>query len=297
MRSGIGPNDPCPCGLTNKMAKHCHLGGDNEFVVPERAQTRPPGQRTGYAHPKCYARQLSDCSNEISGEHFMSEGVLQLLAGSTPGVEVRGASFQRGNPHPLLTRPASLKAKVLCTRHNSALSPLDDLAKILFRFLLDVEELAPQTPRALLVRGPDIERWMLKALCGALASKVADAKLSLAARHTFPNRRLLDVLFGDDEFLTPHGLYLDRHQSVFQVGPHASLRISSTETDVHALRVGVLGIGFVLSTGASSEPRLTPDQYVYRPGDVALVRDHNASTVYMGWDQPGVRYFRQVNAA
>ena len=34
---------------------------------------------TGYSNPKCYARILGNCSEKLTGEHFISRSVLKIL--------------------------------------------------------------------------------------------------------------------------------------------------------------------------------------------------------------------------
>jgi hypothetical protein len=73
-----------------------------------------------------------DCSQTISGEHFISETVLSIL--NPRALRISGAAFiPKGETKDLpLT---ALRANVLCTRHNSAWSPLDTMAGEFFRAL------------------------------------------------------------------------------------------------------------------------------------------------------------------
>lgn len=72
-----------------------------------------------FSHPQCYARALCDCSAKLSREHYVSNSVLKLL-----GVEhiISHASWlspeQCSRPLPV----SALSSKVLCDRHNQALS-------------------------------------------------------------------------------------------------------------------------------------------------------------------------------
>src|SRR5947209_1272470 len=89
----------------------------------------------GLQHPECYARTLRTCSPEISGEHYVSKNVLELIENcggqKSKSVRVTGLSFQR--PGALLQFGiASLVGNILCKAHNSELSPLDDAGKAMF---------------------------------------------------------------------------------------------------------------------------------------------------------------------
>jgi hypothetical protein len=70
---------------------------------------------------KCYARSIGNCSNQLSKEHYISKGVLELIGCK---IEVSGFSWLKGKKNQL-TIP-SLTSKILCTQHNSELSILDD---------------------------------------------------------------------------------------------------------------------------------------------------------------------------
>ena len=71
---------------------------------------------------------------------------------------------------------ASLTSKILCDRHNSALSPLDAEAGKLFVALAEIDATLadaapPAPPRDYLISGADLERWLLKVLLGICHAK------------------------------------------------------------------------------------------------------------------------------
>ena len=68
---------------------------------------------------KCWAVSLGDCSDKISGEHILTAG---MFPGDT--VHVRGLSWCPDKPKEIGL--ASLVKNVLCTAHNSRLSPVDE---------------------------------------------------------------------------------------------------------------------------------------------------------------------------
>ena len=146
--------DPCTCGSGKPPVDCCFADLD----------TRPPGDKTGFSHPDCYARDLADCSKEVSREHFISKSVLEMLG--TDPLRIRGAHWLPSGKDQTIS-PTAMTAKVLCTRHNNALSPLDTLAAKFIRF---VRGEAPFTE--LIIQGYELERWILKTLCGFLAQGV-----------------------------------------------------------------------------------------------------------------------------
>lgn len=69
----------------------------------------------------------------------------------------------------------ALKAKVLCRKHNTALSPLDSAAGSFFRTIYTctrggIQGVIPLDDLCFEFDGRVLERWLLKVLCGVLAS-------------------------------------------------------------------------------------------------------------------------------
>lgn len=121
---------------------------------------------------KCYANILENCDSKISREHYIGQGIFDLMSG--PSLTVSGFPWQKRDATQQL-RKSNLTAKVLCRKHNSELSPIDSSAQ---RFLetiyrctrggiqgiVDVSQLGFDFD------GRDLERWLLKVACGAIAS-------------------------------------------------------------------------------------------------------------------------------
>jgi hypothetical protein len=68
---------------------------------------------------KCWAASLGDCSDKMSGEHIVSAGI---FPGNT--VNIKGLSWRLDAPKQIGL--ANLVKNVLCTEHNSRLSPVDE---------------------------------------------------------------------------------------------------------------------------------------------------------------------------
>jgi hypothetical protein len=171
MRVLLDPDrDHCPCG-SGEIVSRCCLRADGTLVPP--AGPTPVPADTGYRHPGCYAAQLGGCSQKISREHVISRGVRELVSGGT-GVNIGGLAWMSEQERRVL--PASaLASNVLCRNHNSALAALDALAGRLVSTMAaiarDMAALRRRRPPALyLFNGHDIERWMLKCLCGLVVS-------------------------------------------------------------------------------------------------------------------------------
>src|SRR5579863_2985552 len=175
--------DPCPCG-GNKPVQECCLDADGNLRV-KVPSLLPPGPHTGYAHPKCYLAHTSDCDHTISGEHYVSKSILEVIG---EDLEVGGLPWEpRGTT--VKYRIESLVSNILCARHNSALSPLDSLAAKVFKTIKSVcddlnhKHFSRKTTWHL-VSGEALELWSLKTLCGLFFSKVA-AKGGKSLKRTY----------------------------------------------------------------------------------------------------------------
>src|SRR5438105_4635401 len=116
---------------------------------------------------KCFLAGHGTCGGKISGEHYISETVLQAI-GSNGSVHIGGMPWQPDQTlHRLGIR--SLVSNILCEVHNAGLSALDAAAGEFFR-AVDAADKHPTTlPKNTAVDGLLIERWFLKVLCGLAA--------------------------------------------------------------------------------------------------------------------------------
>lgn len=156
------------------------------------SRTRPPGADTGYSHERCYARDLHDCCTSISREHYISESILEDHGGVFHVTRKR-----LGWEDKQLTANA-LASNMLCRRHNSALSPLDEAGRTLVRCLRFAQERAANGGGRDVLNGIDVERWMLKVLCGYTVLDGDPVPLAWQR-----------LLFGYDEIRLPSGLHVN----------------------------------------------------------------------------------------
>lgn len=118
-----------------------------------------------YKHPKCYANTRGGCSTKISGEHYVSLGLIKLYESNDPDFTIQHKSG-KGHGHPVT--PKNFKANILCQAHNTALSPADDAALAFATFLrrnaLQYEAGAGEWGEAeeVTISGDDMQRWVLK---------------------------------------------------------------------------------------------------------------------------------------
>jgi hypothetical protein len=123
---------------------------------------------------ECFARTLGDCDGAVEDEHFIPR-VLQEMVGP---VAVKGLAWQRGTRSTL--QPGSYAhTRIICERHHDQLDGLDGNAASYFRNLMLIanpDHVASGVPGrrediSPLIDGPGFERWFLKTICGAIASK------------------------------------------------------------------------------------------------------------------------------
>jgi len=196
------PDDgPCPCA-SGKTVADCRC--KNRRFVPPPVDTTPPGIITGIRVPKCYAQVTSDCRPPLSRDHAIANAIWE--------------DFQRT----LITRilsdgstrcvpPSAAGRKVLCRRHNSALSPLDDVGRRFVRALLyQIQHRSENSPHHthILFNGFDIERWMLKVLC-TMAHGERESRVHASTTWRVP-RSWSKVLFEGRPFPRGAGLYTPR---------------------------------------------------------------------------------------
>jgi hypothetical protein len=167
--------DNCPCLSGKTIATCCGMSGR---LFRMQASTKPVGPMTSYSHSKCYAKATRDCSDKISGEHYFSRNILEVMS---PLGTSEGFTWLNGKTAAIpMDR---LKANILCTRHNAALSRLDARAGQFYRELVAVDEIlrsGKQESRVGLFNGHDLELWLLKVLCGMMAAGIADHSVRYA---------------------------------------------------------------------------------------------------------------------
>jgi hypothetical protein len=224
--------------------------------------TKPPQPRTGYAHPGCYARVLEDCDQKLSREHFISKKLLDRL---TP-LTVEGASWAIER-RPITSK--ALAAKVLCTRHNNALSGLDDKITDFYDAMMlwhRGERVGDCT-----FEGEDLERWAIKAMLGFMTSGNARGPGGGQMIARSVPEGYVRVLFGDEELREGCGLYLiDQWIPPGRPPAGVSLTIVTAEggndRDVAGIAASIANIPFVVTVAAA-----TRTLQGYRPREIQLV--------------------------
>lgn len=281
-------NEPCPCERGKTVAK-CGCLRSGGHWRPPAADTRLPRPATGIFNPRCYFAALGNCTSKLSREHFVSKGILKLFH-SQGGLKVSGLPWQDSKGTRL--SPDALASKILCVRHNSSLSALDDAALRLYRRLSKIPEFLTSVNHGhslvFLFNGHDIERWILKMLCGVVVSGNSSAHGQPILGWS-PPTLWLNILDGTTHFPPDWGLYLkskinDSFASTDSIS-FAPLLASSGEI-VGAVAT-LNGFEFTLALGEVGDRRGTVlDSTVYRPGELVFTGGRNNVMLLLGWELP-----------
>jgi hypothetical protein len=195
----LSPAELCPCGSRSVIASCC-LDPSDGSLRKKVPSLEPSGSVTNFAHPGCYLRATDNCSYDISREHYISANVLEQIAASEKAVQISGLPFLAEGETKALP-VGSLTAKILCQRHNSALSPLDQEAGRFFQMLTEAMmrttgKGSGSSRRDLwLASGTAVELWMLKVACGLYFSRLGSSQQNrVGDTHSIDMKKVIDAL-------------------------------------------------------------------------------------------------------
>lgn len=245
------------------------------------------------AHPKCYARELNNCSSDISREHYISAGVLKHFEHDGK-VMSSGFKFGGGGYGNLLP-PGTMKAKILCRSHNSELSPLDTMAIGFFKAMSLLALDFPTAAERAEFSGHDLERWLLKCLLGMHATGHMCQELADGSVPPNPtvDPRVVTLLFTENAWPENWGLYLTGGELAgdgdFIVLPwiEDGILVGSKFKIFHQqffLMVGdpVELFGGTRAAGQAGTP-LASGQMIHRPGAINFHRDGETRSLRFRW--------------
>lgn len=249
------------------------------------ASLRPPAPATGFSHTGCYLHTSNDCSAKLSREHYISKA---LMKGE--GLKVRGMPWWPGEARPVSAD--ALTAKILCQRHNAALSPLDAEAE---RAFLALEKAIGHASRKSLSRrtahylisGEALELWAMKTMAGLAVSgidfmlgehRVRDYLVPMdAIISTLTSRRPVSRV------MMSIPAQLDRHEPALgrravSIGP----MLDPDDKRVKGLLVRMHGL--TLDFGFDFEPE---DGAMVRPDIIDFHGPRRSARAYVGWSKRG----------
>ena len=234
----------CPCESGWVIASCCFDPSDG--ALRKKVQSiQPPAPQTNFAHTGCYLRETNNCSTDISREHYISASVLEQLAVTDKTILLSGVPFlAHGETKALPVQ--SLTAKILCQRHNSALSPLDQEAgqffKMLTRAMMSKAKGQGTIKKQLwLASGTALELWMLKVTCGLYFSRLAASNHdSISDTHSIDMRKVIDAFEGKWEHRA--GLYFNGDVgTVLTTAFHVQAASLTDAAKLGGFRISMLG--------------------------------------------------------
>jgi len=198
---------------------------------------------TLYKHPRCYANGDGNCSPIISKEHFISASLLRRLE-LNKTIKVAGLSWQRPETFDLISI-ASFGSNILCDRHNSNLSRLDNSILQFVNTLHAIDK--KQFRKDVSFSGSDIERWMLKCVVGLAFSGNAKGRVE---------QSWIDVLFRRANWPDRAGLYFATNSAnpTFHTDSFLVETLSGQDGVIRGARIFLQGFPFSILLGKPSMP-------------------------------------------
>ncbi|WP_182868865.1 hypothetical protein [Bradyrhizobium diazoefficiens] len=230
-------------------------------------------------------RELHNCEGSISGEHLISETVIEVLRGEGD-FTVSGLAWQEAGEEKRLA-PGNLTANCLCRRHNSALSPLDSAAGLFFSGLREcMEEKIAPTPY--LFSGHDIERWLLKTLKAmAVSRNLARGRIRLPGSFQ-RDIDVIELLDDPSAWSSATGIYFIMPAGArFVNNPRFRLQpwFGDAQEEIVGLWASFVGLEFVVMIAApnvSSSPDLK--RWLYRPGSIEMSIGNSRRQIELSWE-------------
>jgi hypothetical protein len=227
-----------------------------------------------------------DCSKQISREHYISRSVLKKL-GQILGLT--GAHWQKKGKT-LETSVGNLTAKILCKRHNEALSQLDSEASIFFGALADALKDIPRKtlsrkPIFHLASGEALELWMLKVACGHYFGIASHDGMRLDKSYTIDLSKIEKAFFGRN--WDPRcGLYFkgakgDHITAANRIGVCALL--DKHRKQMTGVRTSLLGLELDLLFEAENTNPGPWTGFVKRPTELVWHRGRRRHSIILTW--------------
>ncbi|MFO0806590.1 MAG: hypothetical protein U0791_26085 [Gemmataceae bacterium] len=267
--------------LTSGIKSFVNFCANSNNVTVIRDCMTPPAA----SNPNCYAQHLCDCRGPVNGEHVVSRSLLEAIWQGEKGGRVHGLTFLRAAPdNPALMGIKALTAKILCTGHNSDLSPFDTEITKLFnakeRQLLGEIDGDPVGTNSY-VSGDFIERWMLKTLCNGVFSGNFPVPFVNSFEGQLPPDECVRTIWRSAPLPTRHGVYVSHdslpvnHENVFK------LAVVGDPSGIVGLRMWMLGSLFTLVLTDDHAPFPELVTATYRPRKI--VTRHSRNAVVFSW--------------
>ncbi|MCP5082324.1 MAG: SEC-C domain-containing protein [Alphaproteobacteria bacterium] len=293
------PDDPCPCLRGRKFRDCCYR--PNALPIWDVGNLIPPGPVTGLSNERCFMKSAADCSAELSREHYISRSIIsqldEMLVEGAPWMEEGEAKVYGKN---------ALTARVLCTRHNNALSPLDYAAGQAFRQFHEAMDYVKKNslarrPKHFLVSGDGLEFWGIKTLAAMFVGKIASSNgEAMIKDHELDLDAVSRSLSGESP-KPPLGMYFfpGRPEQIFN---DINIQSLSAKDDnvMCGLRTRWRGVNldFIADSAGMDLTSYSEQDAAYRPLILDLVGPKRSSRIIFSWADPvltGPRISMQIN--
>ncbi|MDM3973781.1 hypothetical protein QRB36_06340 [Mycobacterium marseillense] len=247
-----------------------------------------------YRHNKCYANTRGGCSTKISGEHFVSECLIELYSFDDPDTKIK---HDNGFGVQNFVSPKQFKTNILCEKHNNDLHVADDAAlqfatfirTIALRFLNGAGEWGGH--EEITISGDDFQNWVLKLILNHAVGKAFNGN-----KAKFP-REAVDLLLARAMWPRNWGLCVAGDLSHDELRYRPFDRVEDSTTDWWSVQpllhrdgwvgggiVNLNGIGFGLTVFDPS--RDNPDAFDNNPQNP--LRGSIQRPGFMAWELDGV---------
>lgn len=195
---------------------------------------------------KCWANGYSTCSNKLSKEHLVSGSIFEQQ-----NIYVSGFPWCKDELK--MVSVASITSKILCTKHNNALSEIDKEginAVRVFEMLIP-ERMKSTNKRPLndVIDGYNFERWLLKTAVNL--SVESNFHIGVGMNDSIPglpSPYILAVIFGELKLSHCMGLYVLENSIPLKFQP-GSITVIPIHKDgcIGGYYFHIRGFNFVLS--------------------------------------------------
>ena len=277
-------DDQCPCDSGLNFGNCCACNGEAPLI--QTPSLLPPGKISGHEHPKCYLRFTKNCCTKISREHYISESVLSQF----DGLKVGGMPWQNPGEENKYSLN-NLTSKILCRRHNTALSPLDTAANHFFKKIFKAglhvtKKSVSSRPEYFLVSGEALELWALKTLLGLFYSKISQSSgMTMFGEYRFDNNIVNEAFFGQG-IKDPKGIYVKAEiGDLFERNLKFRPLSASAQKILSGLVVKVNGfeMEFLFDLRYARQEFFIEHRPYYRPGVIDIFGKKRASRIYLSW--------------
>lgn len=228
----------------------------------------------------CYAFALGSCAGRIEREHWLPQGVQEFME----EVLVSGFPWQAHGQQRQMAPGSYAVARVICQHHHRLLNGLDGPGRDYLRNIYLMSRTIEARREDLLVTrfdGRTIERWMLKAACGAVASGVGQVGATVRPEW-------VRALFGASPWPDAWRLFIEPTKRTLEEGDNR-LKLSFAWAQDSRL-LAVIFDGQRVRTGLELEPSdQTHRGMIFRPRRIGMRNTSAGGTAFeteMTFDWP-----------